>query len=51
MRLALGEYVWLAEFDDYAHERMLERLARCLRPSRRSPLLIVTQGMFPPTIG
>ena len=30
VRLARGEYVWIAESDDYADERMLERLAAVL---------------------
>ena len=30
VRLARGEYVWIAESDDYADERLLERLVRVL---------------------
>jgi glycosyltransferase involved in cell wall biosynthesis len=30
MRLARGKYVWIAESDDYAHERLLERLVPLL---------------------
>jgi glycosyl transferase family 2 len=30
VRLARGEYVWIAESDDYAHERLLERLVGVL---------------------
>jgi glycosyltransferase involved in cell wall biosynthesis len=30
MRLARGEYIWMAESDDYAEERLLERLVKVL---------------------
>src|SRR5712692_7414539 len=30
VRLARGEYVWIAESDDYADERLVERLVRVL---------------------
>jgi glycosyltransferase involved in cell wall biosynthesis len=30
VRLARGEYIWIAESDDYADERLLERLVRVL---------------------
>jgi glycosyltransferase involved in cell wall biosynthesis len=30
IRLARGKYVWIAESDDYAHERLLERLVAVL---------------------
>lgn len=30
MRLAHGEYIWIAESDDYADERLLERLVKVL---------------------
>ena len=30
VRLARGEYVWMAESDDYADERLLERLVKVL---------------------
>jgi glycosyltransferase involved in cell wall biosynthesis len=30
MRLARGEYIWMAESDDYADERLLERLVKVL---------------------
>ena len=33
VRLAQGEYVWIAESDDYADERLLERLATVLDAS------------------
>ena len=49
--LARGEYVWIAESDDYADERMLERLAAVLEAEPKVAFAYCRHGLFPPTIG
>ena len=50
VRLARGQYVWIAESDDYADERFLERLTRFLRATKKSRSPFADHGALRRTI-
>ena len=47
VRLARGKYVWIAESDDYADERLLERLRLSWTQIRRRHSRTAGRGAFP----